>query len=217
MNGRIMTIGAALLTTALYAEPAGDELEADWLAQEPMSAGESHADWRSRRLKLRAERLKSVVATATKWVYCRHYVMGGSHYAYTEALSDAQNERTFLSIGSSLCLAEYRPDGLWRETELLSTKEGCFRDVDVSPDGTRILYSYKANDRGDDFHLYEMTLADRSVRQLTHGAGIADYEGCYLPDGRILFNSTRCMQIVDCWWTVLWGLRGVECVERPGA
>lgn len=178
-----------------------DELAASWLAEAPRPAGQSEADWRAARLRMRAARLRTLVESAPRWVYCRHYVMGGSHYAYTEALSDAQNERTFPRIGSSLCLAEYVPDGLWRETTLLASKDGCFRDVDVSPDGTRILYSFKASDRGDDFHLYEMTLADRTVRQLTRGAGVADYEGCYLPDGRILFNSTRCMQIVDCWWT----------------
>ena len=149
--------------------------------------------------KRRAARLR--VLAGTRWVYCRHYVMGGSHYAYTEALSDAQNERTYLPIGSSLCLAEATADGLWRETVLLESKTGCFRDADVSPDGKRILYSFKASDRGDDFHLYEMDVATRAVRQLTSGKGAADYEGCYLPDGRILFNSTRCMQIVDCWWT----------------
>ncbi len=149
--------------------------------------------------KRRASRLR--VLAGTRWVYCRHYVMGGSHYAYTEALSDAQSERTYLPIGSSLCLAEATADGLWRETVLLESKDGCFRDVDVSPNGKRILYSFKASDRDDDFHLYEMELATRKVRQLTSGKGVADYEGCYLPDGRILFNSTRCMQIVDCWWT----------------
>lgn len=200
-KGARAAVCACLAAASLWADPAVDELEADWLAQAPMPAEEDPARWRARHLKRRAERLKAVVAVSPRWVYCRHYVMGGSHYAYTEALSDAQNERTFHAIGSSLCLAEHRPDGLWQETELLSTQTGCFRDVDVSPDGTRILYSFKASDRGDDFHLYEMTLADRSVRQLTHGAGVADYEGCYLPDGRILFNSTRCMQIVDCWWT----------------
>jgi hypothetical protein len=36
---------------------------------------------------------------------------------------------------------------------------------------------------------------------LTFGLGVADYEGAYLPDGDIIFNSTRCVQIVDCWWT----------------
>ena len=179
---------------------AADELEVDWLAQDGAAATNnvSHETWRAQMLAWRARRLAPVAAFAKKWVYCRHYVMGGSHYAYTEALSDAKGWRSYAAIGSSLCLAEYDPSGLWKETVLLETKEGCFRDVDVSPDGTRILYSFKASADGDDFHLYEMTLADRSVRQLTHGKAIADYEGCYLPDGRILFNSTRCIQVVDC-------------------
>lgn len=179
---------------------AADELEVDWLTQDGAAATNnvSHEAWRAQMLARRARRLAPVAAFAKKWVYCRHYVMGGSHYAYTEALSDAKGWRSYAAIGSSLCLAEYDPSGLWKETVLLETKEGCFRDVDVSPDGTRILYSFKASADGDDFHLYEMTLADRSVRQLTHGKAIADYEGCYLPDGRILFNSTRCIQVVDC-------------------
>ena len=179
-----------------------DELEADWIAQDgAVSTNMPNKAWRAKMLKRRAARLAPVARFAKKWVYCRHWVMGGSHYAYTEAISDAHAERTFLKIGSSLCMAEYAPSGLWKETTLLETKDGCFRDVDVSPDGKRILYSFKASDRGDDFHLYEMELATRKVRQLTSGKGVADYEGCYLPDGRILFNSTRCMQIVDCWWT----------------
>ncbi|MBO7655374.1 MAG: hypothetical protein J6U40_10685, partial [Kiritimatiellae bacterium] len=149
----------------------------------------------------RAERLARVAKEMPKWVYARHYVMGGSHYAYTECLSDAQAERVYVKCGSSLCLVEATPEGLWNETVLFETKEGCIRDVDVSPDGTRLLFAYRTHDRKDDFHLYEMDLATRKMTQLTFGAGIADYEGCYLPDGSILFNSTRCMQIVDCWWT----------------
>lgn len=177
------------------------ELLDDWRAQDGAKPDATNAAYRAKCLERRAARLAKAVALSKQWVYCRHYVMGGSFYAYTEALSDAQHERTYVPMGSSLCLATYRPDGLWDETELLSSKDGCFRDVDVSPDGRRILYSFKASDRGDDFHLYEMDFATRKVRQLTSGKGVADYEGCYLPDGRILFNSTRCMQIVDCWWT----------------
>ena len=204
--GLAVLAGASLwgapAATKNEAHPDG-ELDADWIAQDggAVPSGSARAAWRAEKLARRAARLKPVVDLATRWVYCRHYVMGGSHYAYTEALSDAAAERTFIPMGSSLCLAEYNPDGLWRETELLSSKEGCFRDVDVSPDGKRLLYSFKASDRGDDFHLYEMDLATRVVKQLTFGAGAADYEGCYLPDGHILFNSTRCQQIVDCWWT----------------
>jgi hypothetical protein len=148
----------------------------------------------------RAQRLARVTAETPKLVYARHFVMGGSHYAYTEALSDAQAERNFRA-GAKLCLAEAQPDGLWKETVLLETAEGIIRDVDVSFDGKKILFSWNKSDREDDYHLYEMDAGTRVIRQLTEGLGAADYEGCYLPDGDILFNSTRCMQIVDCWWT----------------
>ncbi|MDR2845228.1 MAG: hypothetical protein LBV28_03940, partial [Puniceicoccales bacterium] len=139
-------------------------------------------------------------------VYARHFILGGSHYAYTEALSDAQNERFFVP-GSKLCIAEYSREGLWKETVLLDSPEGVIRDVDVDFDAQRILFSWKKSDREDDFHLYEIpvaadgTVAPDRIRQLTSGAGLADYEGCYLPDGSIIFNSSRCQQIVDCWWT----------------
>jgi len=36
---------------------------------------------------------------------------------------------------------------------------------------------------------------------LTFGLGVADYEGIYLPNGDIMFSSSRCVQTVDCWWT----------------
>ena len=148
----------------------------------------------------RARRLARVKAEFPRLVYARHFVMGGSHYAYTEALSDAQSERSFRA-GGQLCLAEWRDGGLWHETVLTETKEGVIRDADVDDDGRAILFALKRSDRDDDYHLYEMDAATRNIRPLTEGLGIADYEGCYLPDGRILFNSTRCMQIVDCWWT----------------
>jgi hypothetical protein len=153
----------------------------------------------------RTARLAPLAKMFPKLVYTRHAVMGGSHYAYTEALSDAQAERNFFP-GGQLCLAEATPDGLWTETTLLETQEGIIRDVDVDYDGKKILFSWKKSDRGDDFHLYECTLdaTGRKIaqlRQLTEGQGVADYEGCYRPDGTILFNSSRCTQIVDCWWT----------------
>jgi len=152
-------------------------------------------------LKRRAARLAATTAMSPRWVYARHYVMGGSHYAYTEGLSCAVSERFWDDCGGGIYIAEATPDGLWRETPLVETKSGCYRDVDVSLDGKRILYSYKADMLKDDFHLYEMDLETRQVRQLTSTPEVADIEGCYLPDGRILFASTRCRQIVDCWWT----------------
>ncbi len=147
----------------------------------------------------RMRRLAALLAEAPHIIFTQHYNLGGSHYAYTEGLSDAQNERHFRP-GSALCRLDM--DGPYGTvTALLEDAGGVIRDPDVSFDGQRVLFSWKKSDREDDYHLYELDLASNSVRQLTHGLGLADYEGAYLPDGSIIFNSTRCIQTVDCWWT----------------
>ena len=207
----VCLMGVAALACA-GAEGPVDEMEAVWIAQDgPIPTNMTHAAWRAEKLARRAERLKPVAAMSKTWAYCRHYVLGRrSTFLHLSELSDAFEQRSYRAIGSSLCLAEYQPDGLWKETTLLSSKAGCYRDVDVSPDGKRLLFSFKASDRGDDFHLYAMDLATREVKQLTFGLGAADIEGCFLPDGRILFNSTRCGQIVDCWWNEVFNLYRCE-------
>ena len=119
-------------------------------------------------------------------------------WKYTEGLSDAQNYRMFLP-GATLELLELEgPFG--RVRELLVDHGGVIRNPDVSFDGGRVLFAWKKSDREDDYHLYEMEVESRRLRQLTEGLGLADYEGVYLPDGDILFSSTRCIQTVDCNW-----------------
>lgn len=145
----------------------------------------------------RESRLKGLRQQYSRWIFTKHYTMGGSHYAYTEGQSDAQHERSF-SPGAALCRLDLDSG---RVTSLLSDSDGVIRDPDVSWDGRHILFSWKKSDREDDYHLYEMAVGDGSVKQLTHGLGFADYEGVYLPNDDIVFNSTRCVQTVDCWWT----------------
>ncbi len=149
----------------------------------------------------RAELLKPHMQRIKRIVFTRHFDMGGNpgaHYAYTEGLSDARGEWRF-EEGSSLCLLEIEP-GTFETTvtTLIDDPKGVIRDPDVSYDGKRILFAWKKSARRDDYHLYEMTLADKSVRQLTFGLGHADYEGAYLPNGNIVFSSTRCVQVIDC-------------------
>ncbi len=147
----------------------------------------------------RATRLERMRAAFPAIVFTEHYDLGGSHYAYTEGQSDAQNEWHF-EPGASLCVLN--TDSLYGTVEtLLDDRTGVIRDPDVSRDGRRILFSWKKSLNGDDYHLYEMNVSDRAVRQVTSGLGFADYEGVYLPSGDLLFNSTRCVQTVDCWWT----------------
>ncbi|UCG57241.1 MAG: hypothetical protein JSU70_20540 [Phycisphaerales bacterium] len=144
-------------------------------------------------------RLKPLLHMCSQIVFTKHYNLGGSHYAYTEGQSDAQNERTFVP-GTALCLLTMN-DSYGSVRALINDPRGVIRDPDVSYDGKRILFAWKKSDRQDDYHLYEMEVETGHVRQLTFGLGYADYEGAYLPAGDIIFNSTRCVQTVDCWWT----------------
>jgi cytochrome c553 len=132
-------------------------------------------------------------------VFAQHFNMGASHYAYTEGLIDAQRERHFYP-GAKITLLRFEGTLGIPET-LLEDKNGVIRDVDISWDGERILFAWKKSDFADDYSLYEMNLDTREIRAITSGLGHADYEAVYAPNGDILFNSTRCVQIVDCWWT----------------
>ena len=73
---------------------------------------------------------------------------------------------------------------------LLDVPEGIARDPDVRFDGKKILFSMR-RDREDDYHLYEMNADGSDLTQLTFGSEISDIDPIYLPDGRILFTSTR--------------------------
>ena len=147
----------------------------------------------------RAARLASLPVEGRRFVFTRHYNLGGSHYAYTEGQSDAQSERHFVP-GTALEMVEIKGTNVTTRT-LVEDAKGVIRDPAVSFDGKRILFSWKKSDHQDDYHLYEMDVQSGTVRQLTEGLGFADYEGAYLPGGDIVFNSTRCVQTVDCWWT----------------
>jgi len=84
---------------------------------------------------------------------------------------------------------------------------------DVSYDGKRVLFAHckyypgvageknkldKDNVPEDAFyHLYEMNLDGTGLRRLTRGK-YDDFDGRYLPDGRIVFLSTRRGQFIQC-------------------
>jgi len=147
----------------------------------------------------RASVLKPLLEKCDSIVFTKHYNLGGSHYAYTEGQSDAQNERHF-KPGAALCVLKINGTR-GTVTTLVNDPGGVIRDPDVSYDGERALFAWKKSDREDDYHLYELNLKTGAIRQLTFGLGFADYEGAYLPGGGIIFSSTRCVQTVDCWWT----------------
>lgn len=146
----------------------------------------------------REQRLKEFIAKTPEVIFTKQRVLRPSFYAYTEGASDARQEFNFYP-GGKLC--KFKMEGIWARQEcLLEDEDGGFRDPDVHFDGEHLLFAWKKSPREDDYHLYEMTLSDRSVKQLTFGLGYADIEGIYLPDDNILFNSTRSGNAADCWF-----------------
>ncbi len=144
-------------------------------------------------------RLKTLVERFTEFVFILSPQVKNS-WKYTEVLSDPQTDRhRDYRPGSSL--NRLRIEGLYGTVRpLIEDQNGIVRNPDVSFDGRTILFSWKQSDRGDDYHLYELAVNGGDVHQITHGAGLADYEGVYMPDGNIVFSSTRCSQTVDCNW-----------------
>ncbi len=147
----------------------------------------------------RARRLQTVLNQAPRLIFIKHHTLRPSFFAYTEGQSDAQNERHFIP-GAELCVLEF--EGVrGKVRSLLSDPAGAIRDPAVSWDGNRVLFAWKKSLESDDYHLYELETASNQVRQVTAGLGFADYEPAWLPNGDIIFASTRCVQTVDCWWT----------------
>lgn len=82
---------------------------------------------------------------------------------------------------------------------LVDAPGGSVRDPQLHYDGRKILFSFRKPDT-DYYHLYEINVDGSGLRQITDGP-FDDYEPCYLPDGDLVFVSTRCRCWVNCWVT----------------
>ena len=152
--------------------------------------------------KRRLIRLAALRQRATRIVFTKHYFLSGVvHYSWTDHITDQQySERNVdYRMGASLNLLTLGEDGFVKMETLLDMPTGIVRDPNVSYDGTKIVFAMRRNDTDDDYHLYVMDVATRAVKQITFGLGVSDTEPCWLPNGDLVFNSSRCIQLTDCW------------------
>jgi len=98
--------------------------------------------------------------------------------------------------GGRLCRLNLRTGQL---TVLLDDPTGGVRDPQVHYDGQKVLFSYRPGGTGV-YHLYEINIDGTELRQLTNGPD-DDIEPAYLPDGGIVFGSSRCRRFVNCWYS----------------
>ena len=86
--------------------------------------------------------------------------------------------------------------------------EGIYFDPSLSYDAKTLLFCFKGEEHGNSV-IYEIGINGKGLRQVTHldangnpykgkGGGHHDVKPCYLPDGRIVFTSTRYSGLVPC-------------------
>lgn len=80
------------------------------------------------------------------------------------------------------------PDGTL--TNLTQLDAGEVQGLEVSYDGTKLLFAMRRNKDRDGFHIFEINTDGTGLRQLTDG-NCNDVDPNYLPDGRIAFCSDR--------------------------
>jgi len=98
--------------------------------------------------------------------------------------------------GRLLVLEGLGPSGRLRQLMPQPPLHGSFWRPDLSFDGTKIVCCFKPHNEKS-FHLYEIGVDGSGLRQLTDGI-YDDFDPIYLPDGHILFSTTRGHTYVRC-------------------
>ncbi|MCX7045645.1 MAG: hypothetical protein NTX50_09205 [Candidatus Sumerlaeota bacterium] len=95
-------------------------------------------------------------------------------------------------------LSSLKPDGAI--STLYRPEKGEFvGDVDLHFDAGKMLFSMP-KDKNGRWQIWEIGADGKNLRQVTidEEPDVDNYDACYLPDGRILFDSTRCFHGVPC-------------------
>jgi len=98
--------------------------------------------------------------------------------------------------GRLLVLEGLSPSGHLRQLMPQAPLHGSFWRPDVSWDAKTVLFCFKPHNEKA-FHLYEIGADGTGLRQLTDGI-YDDFDPIYLPDGNIIFSTTRGHTYVRC-------------------
>jgi len=80
---------------------------------------------------------------------------------------------------------------------IIQVPRGIARDPEVDFDGDRIIFSMRRNIE-DDYHLYTMNVDGSGLKQLTAGSRLSDIQPVIMPNGKIVFSSTREPKYIPC-------------------
>lgn len=158
----------------------------------------------------RMVRLRALRQRATQFIYAKHTVFGCMQgLAGKYDIPDEQvRDWTFgFKKGGQLCMGTVLDDGTVRHEVLIEKPEGAICYPNLSWDARTLVFSMREDFDNDSYYLYTMDLPTRQIRQITfpivrngRPLPVADCEPTFLPDGRIVFTSTRDVHISDCWY-----------------
>ncbi len=153
------------------------------------------------RAELLTDALAGPLSDTPELVFCTRMPYNDGHwYANIGYYCDDSNQKAYAGNGQPDAGVLYRYNlRTQTKTTLLDAKGGSIRDPHVDYDGHTLIFSYRP--AGTDFyHLYTMQSDGTGLKQLTDGPW-DDFEPCSLPDGDLLFVTTRCKRWVSCWYT----------------
>jgi len=132
---------------------------------------------------------KHKVAYVMRPQYVRDHHNTGTDFAVGECSANR------VHLGAAIRTVDFSQGGKTRT--LLDLPQGLIRDLEVSYDGTRLLFAMRRN-QADNFHIYEMGTDGAGLKQLTFLPEVADFDPAYLPDDRIVFSATRDQKYCGC-------------------
>ena len=150
---------------------------------------------------LPAASLQDAISKDLSLVFCTRLPYADGHwYANIGYYSTNEQAKAYFGNGKPDKSVLYRYHVASKERRVIfDAQGGGIRDPAVHYDGKTILFSYRPNNT-DYYNLYTIQSDGSNLRQITSGVW-DDYEACWLPDGGIVFVSTRCKRWVGCWYT----------------
>ena len=128
-------------------------------------------------------------------IFATRQVDGDGHWYANFSYWSNNPSRKLYHGGGRLCRLNIATG---KVTTLISDPTGGVRDPQMHYDGKKILLSYRKG--GQPFyHLYEINIDGTGLRQITNEP-FDDIEPVYLPDGDIIFCSSRANRFVQCWF-----------------
>ena len=164
----------------------------------------------------RVARLKKLTAKTRHIFFTRHCLIAApGNISSNQHPSDRQwyrpwkNPRTskrYLTWepGAELCLLTVDDEGRTEAETVLRTEEGFIRDPALSFDAKTLAFARRENFYADDYQIYLMDVATRETRRITAPLAkefpISNIYPCFLPNGRLMYQSTRVGQLDPCGW-----------------